>query len=567
MTTDLEDRAVAALATRAGTAEPRHDLAGVVRDATRLPSGDRPEAASGVRDQAPAAIDPGLVIAHGLGSARDDRPRVAPVRGGADAPVGLVEVVVRRRRRRWVPALAAAAAIAGIAGVAVATSRDGSSDTPGLGQPGPATAPPSTVPRFSWETRHASLAAESITIEYLGQTFSPDGADVQLESYLGSRTSETLKIVWPQHGIELGWELNFTLRDDEWWLDQMSVLDDRSRAEGNPQTSPAAGTDSDGVRMPLGEPVSGDLDLQLTDGQGTAHVVVTGMRLLGFRDRLDDPSAPTSTQAPPILVAAPPLPADVRPTGMYTSAEEWMAVLVAREELTRECMARAGIEYPAIPDDVLIQTQGQFGITAGLSVHGRAAAAATGYHTVDDGILNGGAHDILSEMSSDEQDAYRAALGGGTSTGCLAETSAAMGNLGDNGPMRAWGVVGDIRQQAFDDPNMIAALDSWGPCVIDAVGERAANPNELARMYAFENGHPSEGQATEHERAVAVADFDCQRQVDYERVWYTAVVERERVAMGDRVGEYDQWVREYQSIIAAAQQVLDERGIVLPALD
>jgi hypothetical protein len=170
-------------------------------------------------------------------------------------------------------------------------------------------------------------------------------------------------------------------------------------------------------------------------------------------------------------------------------------------------------------------------------------------------------------MSSEERAAYVAALGDGIGTGCLASTAVVMGDVGDLGPMRAWGVVGDIRQEAYGDPKVIAALNAWGYCVHAAVGERGANPNELARMYAFANGDPTEGSASEHEKAVAVADFDCQQQVDYETVWYTAVVERERAAMGERVGEYDQWVREYQAMLAAAQQVLDERGIVLPSLD
>ena len=133
--------------------------------------------------------------------------------------------------------------------------------------------------------------------------------------------------------------------------------------------------------------------------------------------------------------------------------------------------------------------------------------------------------------------------------------------------MRSWGVVGDVREQAFADPKVVAALQTWGRCVFDAVGEQAANPNELGRLYAFANGEPTEGEATEHEKAVAVADFDCQQQVDWATVWFTAVVERERAAMGERVDEYHQWVRDYQGMIAKAQQVLDERGIVLPSLD
>jgi hypothetical protein len=547
MSIDLEERLATALVARAARAQPVRGLDAVLR------AGARPT----------DSIDPGRSAAWRGSPRTEPGPPAHPDRhpsavGGAAGGAEALRLDRRRRRPRVLLAVAVAAAVVSVGAVGFMSSRSG---RPRAAQPG-TEVPPSSVPRFSWETRHASLAAESITIEYLGQTFNPDGAEVQVESYLGTQSSELLKLSWAQHGIELGWELNFTLRGDEWWVDQMSVLDDRSRAEGNPQTNEVAGTDTDGARVPLGEALGGDLDVELTDTEEAARVVVTGIRLVAFRDRLDSGGEAALAPTPPVLVAAPPLPADVRPTGMYSTAEEWMAVLVAHEEITRACMSGAGVDYPPISDDVLIQTRGQFSITAGVSVHGRAAAAATGYHTVNDGILNGGVYLDRDEMSTEEQDAYNAGL-----RACLPETAATIGDLGAQTPMRAWEVVGDVRQQAFDDPDVIRALDSWRECVSGAVGERAHDPNELARLFAFTNGDPWKGTATDHEKAVAVADFDCQQQVDYETVWHTAVVERERAAMGDRVGEYDQWVRDYQAMITRAQQVLGERGIVLPSLD
>lgn len=553
MTTDLDDRVREALTVRAALASPVHDIERVVEGLPlrRVVVERRSERSQ--RDEDRGGAIPGEPFA--MQSATEDR-RATP-------PVALL-TALGRPRRRWLPAAAALAAGVGTLCVGVLATRGGGDSGPMGSTSLPAAVPqPADIARYSWETRHASLAADTIEIEYLGHTFTPDPAEATVDSFMGSRSTETMRIVWAQHGIEVAWELTFTLRGTEWWLDQMSVLDDRSRAEGNTGNA-VAWTDDDSARSQLGESLATDLDMHLTDGVGDdARVAVTGLRLMGFRDRGPDGNQlPVEASVPPVLAAPPALPDDVAPTGMYPSAEEWMAMLVAEDALTRDCMSAAGIEYPAIPDDVLVQTMGQSDLTAGLSVHGRAAAAATGYHTVDIGILNGGAHGIPQSLSDTDQRTYESAI-----HGCIDTAAQVLGGNDVNTPMRAWEVVGDIRSQAFGDPDVIAALAQWRQCVAGAVGENAANPNELARMYAFDGGDPTHGTATEHEKAVAVADYDCQQQVDYETVWYTAVVERERAAMADRVGEYDDWVREIRTNLARAQQVLDERGIVLPSLD
>lgn len=553
MTTDLDDRVRDALTVRAALASPVHDIERVVDGSSGRAAG----IAAGSDPERAAEIDPGLALANGGGTAPAG---AATLPTTADASVEVVARATRRRRRRWVPVVASAAALAGVVGIAVAVSRGAGSQPPAWGQPGSAGSA-AEQPALSWVTPHAAFSAASVTIDYLGRTFTP-APDAVAESSLLSRSEELLRISWPQDGIEVAWELYLKSRGGEWWVEEITVLDERTNAEGNPGLS-AVHIGDDSERVPFGSALTGDLDVSATEADATARVRVTGMTFLGFRDRgPDGDQRPVETSPPPVLVAAPALPDDVVPTGMYPSAEEWMAMLVAEDALTRDCMSAAGIEYPPIPDDVLVQTMGQSDLTAGLSVHGRAAAAATGYHTVDIGILNGGAHGIPQSLSDADQRTYESAI-----HGCIDTTAQVLGGNDVNTPMRAWEVVGDIRSQAFGDPDVIAALTQWRQCVAGAVGESAANPNELARMYAFDGGDPARGTATEHEKAVAVADHDCQQQVDYETVWYTAVVERERAAMADRVGEYDDWIREIRTNLARAQQVLDERGIVLPSLD
>jgi hypothetical protein len=419
------------------------------------------------------------------------------------------------------------------------------------------------APALSWNMPHALLSADSITIDYLDHTFAPP-RDASARSSLLSRSEELVQLTWQEQGLNLTWELRLKLRDTEWWVEQMTVMVGEP-ATGRPpdRAMPAVHIDDDSARVALGSRLTGELDITATEQGATARVRVAGLGLLGFRDRgVDGRSGPVETAPTPVLPAAPPLPDDVTPTGMYVPVEQWMAFSIAQDALVSECMAVEGFDLPPLPDEAIVMMYGQFDVSAGLSVQGRRAAGTIGYHNADTEELLAAFTEAEERVPAEQRDEFHEAR-----AGCEAESSASLGWTSDSGPMRSWGVVGDVRDEAYGDPAVIAALEAWGGCVLGAVGERAANPNELARMYAFANGEPSEGEATEHERSVAVADFDCQQQVEWETVWYTAVVERERAAMGERVGEYDQWVRDYQAMIVHAQQLLDERGIVVPSLD
>lgn len=458
------------------------------------------------------------------------------------------------RRHIAVVTCGAAAVIAVVVGVVVL--RGGSSS------PREQPASPGQA-SLQWVQPHAELRAEQVAIEYGGESFTPTGAAAEATSMLLTGTTEMLTIAWQQNGVDVSWEMYLASNERQWWVESMTVLTD---ADGSvPGSRPSISFDDDGVRAPLGEWFSGDIDMSATSGGVTARVMVAGLQLQGFRDRGADGQrlpVPMETTPPPVLVAAPPLPADVPATGLSVTPEEWMLLTVAGETLRRECMADAGFVYPPTPDAVLVQAMGEWGPSPMQGIRRAAAARATGYHAASVGFLNGGS-DYNESLSEDERNDFLAALGG-DGGGCYAVAEAQLPSFDG---MKSWAVTGDVRAQALEDPRVIAVLDAWGDCVEAAVGERAPTPNELSRRYAFADGDPFEGEADDHEKAVAVADAECQAQVDLETIWFTAVTDRERVAMGDRVGEYDEWARQLQISLAAAAQVLADRGIVLPSLD
>ncbi len=133
--------------------------------------------------------------------------------------------------------------------------------------------------------------------------------------------------------------------------------------------------------------------------------------------------------------------------------------------------------------------------------------------------------------------------------------------------MIAWSEVGDLREDAAQDPRVVDALTAWRTCVDAAVGESAATPDELARRYAFSDGDTYEGVASDHEKAVATADATCQQQTDLDTRFRVALADRERAAMGDRVDIYDNWARQLDQLLHIAAEQLAQRRITLPSLD
>lgn len=463
------------------------------------------------------------------------------------------------RRHSWVaPAGAVAAAVLLL--VVVAVRRDTSVDQPVGTNPDP-----TTQPAVAWTMPHVSLSAQSVAVEYGGEAFTPVGTTSTARSSMLSGTEEIASVTWAQRGKQISWEIQFESNGEDWWVASMTLLDGQTRPAGD--NLPAVHLDIDRVRSPLGSAFEGDLDVSGESQGTTARITITGLRIHGFLDRGAGGAYLTPTTHPgpaAMLVAAPPLPDDVPATGLTFTPEQWLLHLMAIDTLHRECMAAAGFVYPPPSDAVLVQAMGEWGPGPLQGIRRAGAARATGYHTENVGFLNGG-EDFQDHFTDAEREAFSEALGGGGQTGgCYPEVEAQLPMFDG---MKAWTVVGDLREQALADPRVIDALDAWGDCVEAAVGERAATPNELARRYAFVDGDPNDGAADEHEKQVAVADADCQHQADLERTFFVALTDRERVVMGDRVDEYDQWARELTAVLERSAQVLDERGIVLPSLD
>ncbi len=128
---------------------------------------------------------------------------------------------------------------------------------------------------------------------------------------------------------------------------------------------------------------------------------------------------------------------------------------------------------------------------------------------------------------------------------------------GDASESRMW----DAQQMALLDPRVRQAQTEWHGCVVTAVSDDEPTPNDLARKYLFEGGDPARS------GEVAIADFECQQQVDLEGVWYRTVTEYERSLMGADVGLYDDQARLLQQTVDLARQELADRNIEVPTID
>jgi len=255
---------------------------------------------------------------------------------------------------------------------------------------------------------------------------------------------------------------------------------------------------------------------------------------------------------------------------------------MATEILQRECMVAKGWDYPRRTAESWAAGVGAWLPDEVLGIVAPAGARAAGYHSeldqsaepmmvfanslsetertrfFNDLIPDGPMVDIIGPDGS--------VLSQRADGGCFGEAIAALNPLYDSQEALRQTLDGDTMQSAWEAasarPEVVAALSSWSECVERTVGESAATPNELARRYAFEDGAP-----TAHEKDVALADANCQQQVDLWHVYHAALADAQRAALGDRVADYDELTRQRVEFIALARQILADRGVVVPSLD
>lgn len=260
---------------------------------------------------------------------------------------------------------------------------------------------------------------------------------------------------------------------------------------------------------------------------------------------------------------------------------------LAETVLLRECMARAGFVLHEPTAEELIEMIGGWSPHPVLGIGSEGAARRIGYHLPEVGGRGTASQTAaFSALSDVEAEAYIEALTGGDSApvaevvpvdgsapsgvrqagGCWVVAESQLGDY-VNGTIAYQSVTS--RGQSLDragrvsaEPEVAAALEQWGACVDEAVGETAPTPNELARRYAFEDGP-----ATDKEKEVAVADARCQAQAQLGEAYAVAKTRLFRAALGDEVDFFDDYTRMRVEVVAIAEQLLSDRDIEPPALD
>ena len=480
----------------------------------------------------------------------------AVIVGAADARV------VALRRRDWRQLVAVAATLALVVGGLFALARR-DSDSSVSGPPGGS--------KFSFVTQQVSLAADDLWIDVSGQRFTSEGAKVDINSDAGNANYQTLELTWTEHDVEM--RLNIYFQDDgnEWASNEFRTYNGKAKGDWVTFTG-------DFFRSPLGSVFTGDFDQTSTEGGVTSHIHIGGLRLQAFLALgPGGVTAPTSSTVPELVMSdlsVPALPAGLPATGATLSREDGLLMAMAEKAIVQDCMEAKGWVYP-------VRTAGEqaiaFGSWANNDVRG-AAARALGYHeavvdptdTYAAGLspaenqrfgedLMGGPSDVVPFTAPDGS-----VIGGTQNGGCFRVRSE---RFGDGYLSQQYTAPFDVVRNnavsaAATAPALVAALSAWSECMQTSVGETAASPDELARRYS-----PFEGSPTVREKQVAVADADCERQVDLWTVYNTAIAQAERALMGADVGRYDDLTRLHQQLIVTARQILAERNITPPSLD
>lgn len=476
--------------------------------------------------------------------------------GAADARV------VAPRRLDWRHLVAVAATLALVVGGLFALARrDSDSSVSG----------PSGGSKFSFVTQQVSLTADDLWIDVSGQRFTSKGAQVNINSAAGDSNYQTLELIWTEHGVEMRLNIYFQNDGNEWASNEFRTYNGKAKGDWVSFTG-------DFFRSPLGSAFTGEFDQRSTEGGVTSHIHIEGLRLQAFLALgPGGVTVPTSSTVPELVMSdlrVPPLPAGLPQTGATLSPEDGLVMSMAEQAIVQDCMDAKGWVYP-------VRTAGElavaFGSWANNDVRG-AAARALGYHeavvdptdTYAAGLsaaenqrfgedMMGGPNDVVPFTAPDGS-----VVGGTQNGGCFRVRSE---RFGDGYLSQQYTAPFDeVRNKAVSAaataPALVAALSAWSQCVQTSVGETAASPDELAGRYS-----PFEGSPTDREKQVAVADADCERQVDLWTVYNTAIAQAERALMGADVGRYDDLTRLHQQLLVTARQILAERNITPPPLD
>ncbi len=303
--------------------------------------------------------------------------------------------------------------------------------------------------------------------------------------------------------------------------------------------------------------------------------------------------------------AVPPLPDDLPTTGIALMPEEQLTLAMATDVILGECMSEAGFDYVAPTTDELIAVHGQWNPHPVLGIRRRGAAERLGYQLSDVGGLGTAAQAAaFRNMTEEERSAYVDALtnnddsqgieiigpdGQPTGVSRPDETGTCWGVVSEATPhpdheIYAYqSVIGGesllLSDTVLAEPRVAESLSEWRRCVVDAVtasrraeslpaNTESMTPDSLARTFAsFEDVQDGLPSPTADEVAVAVADVECQRTTELQRVWAEVQADVHRWQLGEDVRYYDDLTAMLRENVLWATDLLADRGIVPPPLD
>ncbi len=148
--------------------------------------------------------------------------------------------------------------------------------------------------------------------------------------------------------------------------------------------------------------------------------------------------------------------------------------------------------------------------------------------------------------------------------GCAAEaTRRTLGDEADS--MRLWGYVSGrtekIDKAVAKDERVRRAFADWSRCVEDKGFERYASPAQAFRDKAWRKGREDGGtHRTKRELGTAVADVECNRDLNVTGVWWAVSDEKQRADLRRNKPRYEAVRKDQDRVRAAVRETLDGAG-------
>ncbi|MBE7699493.1 hypothetical protein H9623_04115 [Oerskovia sp. Sa1BUA8] len=254
------------------------------------------------------------------------------------------------------------------------------------------------------------------------------------------------------------------------------------------------------------------------------------------------------------------------------------------EELTAECMAAEGFEYIPDEQEVIVPDPEEFDPVKDAAENGYGMTVTAQPSDEEQAELDSRVDPnqaIVNAMSESEMTAYYIALQGDTSSwetdedganvdvpiaemGCWGRAQDTVSGdeqaIWGTEEMTAFNEATTVMYEAIpNDPRMIDVAERWADCMADA-GFDYSTPDEPAEyflqasneLYGGESpvhpGDPKVAELAEQEKSTAVADQECRKEVEYDKVYTTVQFELEETFVAENKDLMDR-------VVAASEEI------------